>query len=120
MRNNKRGTEENKEERLVEHPRNPNFEEAQYLFLKIIEQAIRDYINLAGATRPADSFNYHTAVGFLFDDDYLISYGGKDLSLEQILAILEIDIDWFRRKIGGLRMKTDRISDDQELNIRKL
>lgn len=109
-----------KEQRLISLPRDPDFEETQYLFLKIIEQAVRDFINLAGTTRPADSFNYQTAIGFLFDDDYLINFGGKDLSLEQILAILELDTDWFRRKVGGLKVKLDKIPDEQVLDIRKL
>lgn len=83
----------------------PHEEEIKFIFLKVVEQTIRDYINFAGAKTPSERFCFETANGFLFDDAYTIDWGGSDLSLNQILAILDLDIDWLRRKVNVLRNK---------------
>lgn len=65
----------------------------------MIEQAIRDYFNLSRSIVPIEVQFFESASGFLFDDDYLIQWGDYQISLENILNYLQIDIDWFRSKL---------------------
>ena len=50
----------------------PELDECRYLILKIIEQAVRDYISLEDSSAPIDQYFYNTAYRFLFDDRYKI------------------------------------------------
>ena len=79
----------------------PSEEETRYLLLKVVEQAIRDYVSIRRQTRigPADQNALETAQGFLFDDEYRIDWGGEILSLNQILEVLDLSQEWLRRKI---------------------
>jgi len=91
----------------------PNIDECRYLILKIIEQAVRDYISLDGSDVLAEQALFATAEGFLFDDDYQIHWGDEEKTLCDLLDFLDIDIDWFRerveiakeRKLKGFKIK---------------
>ena len=77
----------------------PDREECRFLILKIIEQATRDYLSLFGSDLPNDVYKWETAVGFIFDPEYTILWGEVNLSLEDLLNIVDIDTSWFREKI---------------------
>lgn len=77
----------------------PNEEESRFILLKVVEQAVRDYVNLIKFLHDEDiKLVWEEAKDFLFDDDYSIDWGEKELYLLDILNILEIDIEWFRNK----------------------
>lgn len=73
-------------------------DECRYLMLKIIEQAVRDFIVLEHSTAPIDQYFYETAVDFLFDDEYLIQWGDTEIGLEHMLEFLGLEVDWAREK----------------------
>jgi hypothetical protein len=77
----------------------PTDEESRYLILKIIEQAVRDFVTLRTASAPIEIEYFETACEFIFDDEYAIDYGGIDMTLKQLLGILDIDILWFRERV---------------------
>jgi hypothetical protein len=87
----------------------PHIDECRHLILKIIEQAIRDYLALENSSIPTDQYYYEIACQFIFDDEYLIDYGGTDKSFRELLDILKIDIDWLRERI--IRLKNSRIKE---------
>lgn len=74
-------------------------DETKILFLKVIEQAIRDYWNLSKSCVPIEIQYYETASGFLFDEDYYIPWGDYEITLENILEYLQVDPGWFRTKL---------------------
>jgi hypothetical protein len=76
----------------------PDDEECKFLLLKVIEQAVRDFISFADSTEPELVEICLEARSFLFDDDYYIDWGEQELNLATIMDILDIDIEWFRSK----------------------
>jgi len=76
----------------------PHIDECRYLILKIIEQAVRDFISLEDSTAPIDQNHYETACSFIFDNDYVIDYGDEQKTITDLLDIVDIDIDWLRAK----------------------
>ena len=76
----------------------PDIEECRFLLMKIIVQAVRDYCSLANAELPSDRTLWEETKGFLFDDEYRIMWGNTELSFEDILDILSLDIAWFREQ----------------------
>ncbi len=74
----------------------PNDQEARFLLLKVVEQAMNDYVNLEGSEIPYADLLWESARDFIYDDSYWIYWGDMELSLEDILDILEIDIQWVR------------------------
>ncbi len=82
------------------------WDEVRFLLLKIVEQAVRDYMTLEKAASLYEQESYQTAGQFLFEDNYIIDYGGVERSLRDILDILDLDIDWFRQRIVRLKRKT--------------
>lgn len=76
----------------------PNIEECRFLFMKVIEQAVRDYCALYNAVLPAEVALWETAKGFLFEDIYIILWGEQEMNFEDILDVLDVDIDWFREQ----------------------
>lgn len=79
------------------HPVYP--EQARYLLLKVIEQSIRDYIALVHSTVPSEQQLWETARGFLFDDDYIITWGTIEINLDEALMMLDLDVSWVRREV---------------------
>jgi hypothetical protein len=74
-------------------------DETKIIFLKIIEQSIRDYINLKDSKAPIEMQYFLTANDFLFSKDYFIDWGPHEIRLLEILQYLSIDPDWFDRKL---------------------
>jgi len=81
-----------------------NYEEACFVLMKVVEQAIRDYCFLEWANIPYKKWHWETAKDFIFEDDYFIAWGDLELTLGNICEILAytekscIDVDWIRRK----------------------
>ena len=99
----------------------PHIDECRILILKIIDQAIRDYLNLEHSNSPSERRYYEEACEFLFDADYYIDYGGVDKNLQDLLDILDIDIEWMRERVVKLkdrkihdRRKKRKILNDEE------
>ena len=86
----------------------PQIDECRYLILKIIDQAVRDYLSLENSSAPIDQFYYDSACQFLFDDTYAIDYGGVDKTLKDLLDILDINSQWFRERVVKLKDKKMR------------
>lgn len=76
----------------------PDIEEAKFLMLKVLEQAIRDYISLEKVNIPNSNMLWEQARDFLFEDDYCISWGEMVITLTDLLDILDMDIEWVRMK----------------------
>ena len=76
----------------------PDIEECRFLFLKTIEQAVRDYVSLEDTDSPNSSILWEQARDFIFDDEYTVDWGDKEMSITDILDILDIDINWFRMR----------------------
>lgn len=75
----------------------PNDQESRFLLLKVVEQAMNDYANLEGSEIPYADLLWQSARDFIFDDKYWIYWGDMEFSLEDILDILEINLNWVRR-----------------------
>lgn len=86
----------------------PHIDECRYLILKIIEQAVRDYLSLQQSNAPIERHYYETACQFLFDDDYRIDYGEEEKSLNDLLDIIGIESEWLREKVVQLKDKRIR------------
>jgi hypothetical protein len=84
----------------------PTPDECKYLILKVIEQAVRDYLSLEKTNTPIEKLYYETACEFLFDDDYIVEFGGANKTLRDFLDILDISLDWFRERV--MRLKAAR------------
>lgn len=79
-------------------------DDAITLLRVILQQAVNDYVKLSckKLTKEEDKFNFQTAAGFLFDDDYYINYGGMDMSCSDIVFYLtgsEPNMSMFREGI---------------------
>lgn len=84
-------------------------EDTRILLQRILKQAMVDYFRLKGkeALRPEEQEAFRTATEFLFNDNLCIDYGGKLLSLRDILEYLvgdEPNMRIFRE--GILRRKS--------------
>lgn len=77
----------------------PEMDECRLIIMKMIEQAVRDYLRLQGAVSVKDQLDYDTAVDFLFEDDYRVPWGDVELSLNDFLNILGLDTSWFRARV---------------------
>ena len=77
----------------------PDPEECRFLILKIVEQSVRDYLSLFGSDLSNDKHHWETAAGFIFDPEYMIIWGDTDISLEDLLDIVDINISYFRKRI---------------------
>jgi len=82
-------------------------DDGKLLLFKIVEQASRDYANFFDAKGGKDRENFLSAEAFLFDDDYLIDFGEEVFSLEEILHILDLEVEWYRRKVIALKEKRE-------------
>ena len=74
----------------------PDRDDCRILLYKIIEQAVRDYVNLYRFIDNKSIENWESAVSFLFEEEYYIDWGDYPINLKEILAELDIDLEWFR------------------------
>ncbi len=87
----------------------PDIEECRFLLLKVIEQAVRDYVSFADSIEPELIDICKEAKDFIFDDEYFIEWGGRELNLQIIMDILDIDLAWFRKKTRQKLMQKEVI-----------
>ena len=93
----------------------PEIDECRLLIMKIVEQAVRDYITLERSSAPIDKVEFEGARDFLFDNDYTVDWGGVDKNLQDLLDILDIEAEWLREK--ARRAKERKI---KKFNLKKL
>lgn len=75
----------------------------------MIEQAVRDYLSLEKTSAPIERYYYDTACEFLFDDEYVVEFGGANKNLREWLEILDIEIQWFRERV--IKLKNAKYKD---------
>jgi hypothetical protein len=97
----------------------PQEDECKFLLMKVIEQSIRDFINLEKCIAPIEIQHFESARDFLFDDEYRIHYGEGEIGLEDVLHILSLDIDWFREKVTGLKVARAEVPELSRSMYRK-
>jgi len=76
----------------------PNHEECKIIILKLTEQASRDYLTLYNSKSPAIQQIWQTAKDFIFNDIYIMSWGYRNVTPTYLLNLVNIDIEWLRRK----------------------
>ena len=76
----------------------PDIEQSRFLILKVLEQAVRDYISLGHSQVPNERALFETAKGFLFDDNYTVNWGDKELTTEELLGMVDLNITWVREQ----------------------
>lgn len=89
----------------------PHEDECKYLLLKILEQSIRDYVNLDGSESSVEKQYFETARDFLFSDEYVIDFGGSDHNLSSLLDILDIGLEWFREHVVDLKNRKAEVPE---------
>ena len=76
----------------------PDQDQCRFLILKVLEQAIRDYTTLQNAKTPNEQNIWKEARDFIFDDNYIVSWGDLDLRTEEFLDLVDLDIVWVREQ----------------------
>jgi len=76
--------------------------ESRHVWLGIIKQAISDYIEFKYSCDSKERELYYCARDFLFDDEYTIYFGTKDITLAEIIDILGGNIERVRKDICKL------------------
>ena len=77
----------------------PEIDECRYLIKKVLEQAVRDFIAFEHSKVASEIYDYQTAACFLFDDSYTISWGDGEMSLQDLLDWVDIEVEWVRKKV---------------------
>lgn len=95
----------------------PTQKQCEYLMLKVLEHAVREYITLYQSESSHDQMVWALARDFLFDDTYRFTWGKWELSFKDFLDILDLDADWTRRKINK-QLKRE-INDKAQEKYRK-
>lgn len=76
----------------------PDKEQCRFLMLKVLEQAVRDYCALYQSELTSDRVTWQIAKDFLFDDKYILTWGQLELTTEEFLDLLDLDISWVREQ----------------------
>ena len=66
--------------------------------LKVLEQTIRDYVSLSDSKVQSQKEAWESARDFIFDDNYHIKWGSLEMTSEEFLDILDLDIEWIRNQ----------------------
>ena len=94
----------------------PHEDECREFLMEMIEQAVRDYVNLKDSPAPIEQLYHITAAAMIFDDDYRVDYGGQLMSFQDILDVFDVDAEWFRertlRKLKDHSKKRKRKKDE--------
>ncbi len=78
----------------------PNWEECRYVIFRVIEQSIKDYMNLESPKNDEEKFNWESAKEFLFHDDYFIQWGDHELRSVDLMEMVDIEPEWLRDKVS--------------------
>jgi len=73
-------------------------EEARLIVFKILEQAVKDYVDYYDTTDEQLKEDWLTAQGFIFNPDYVMQWGDIEVSPEQLLDMVDVDIQWVREQ----------------------
>jgi hypothetical protein len=76
----------------------PEPEQCRFLILKVLEQSVRDYCSFANSIILSEQTTWELARDFLFDDDYRFMWGDLEISTEEFLAFVDLDIKWVRQQ----------------------
>ena len=76
----------------------PEPEQCRFLMLKVLEQAVRDYCSFADSIVPSEQTAWGLARDFLFDDAYRFMWGDLEVSTEEFLDLIDLDIHWVREQ----------------------
>jgi hypothetical protein len=82
-----------------------HLDECKLIIIKTINQAIHDYLTLSYSIKPIEQLCYKAATQFLFNNKYKIQYGHSEKSLNDLLEIISLDINWVRKKVIYLKNK---------------
>jgi len=74
----------------------PEIDQCRFLILKVLDQAMRDYIALADSPLPNDRLTWEEAKDFIFSNDYTLQWGDNILTTEELLDYVDINIEWVR------------------------
>jgi hypothetical protein len=88
---------------LVLHRTLPFVDECKTLICNMVKQAFRDYCNFYYSKSIVGLAIFEEAQKFIFEDDYVTSWGEKERNLTDFLDILNLDIHWFRYKVEEKR-----------------
>jgi hypothetical protein len=86
----------------------PEIDECRYLIKKVLEQAVRDFVAFKDKTSATEKYDYETAVCFLFDDTYRVDWGGREMSLQDLLDWVDIEVEWVRKKALETRKRKQK------------
>ena len=75
-----------------------DLEESKFLLYKVVEQTIQDYVLLPWSNISYKDLLWESARDFIFSEDYYIDWGDFVLNFEIVCQILDLEIDWVRRK----------------------
>jgi hypothetical protein len=74
-------------------------QDCKIIILKILEQAVKDYIAFDQSTEEQERIAYQTAQAFLFDPSYTLDWGSPEpITSTHLLELIDIDIDWVREQ----------------------
>jgi hypothetical protein len=76
----------------------PDEEQCRFLILKVLEQAMRDYVSFYDSIIHKEIAFWESAEAFLFDDEYYILWGNLELTIEELLDLVNLDIIWVREQ----------------------
>lgn len=77
----------------------PDEQECRIIILNMISQAVKDYESFKAKTGEDEKEIFDTANQFLFNDKYMIDWGGEDFNLAKFCDYLNIDIEWIRNQV---------------------
>jgi len=76
-----------------------SLEQCRAIFLKVIEQAIKDCYVLYGTKRFDGNNTWLTAFDFIFDDEFLVDWGTILISPAEIMSMVGLDIHYMRQMV---------------------
>lgn len=76
----------------------PPAERCRFLILKVLEQAVREYCSLADSDVQSEQASWEMAHDFLFDEEYRFMWGEIEVSLEDFLDYVDLDVEWVREQ----------------------
>ena len=78
-----------------------NVDEAHELIARVFYQAIADYLmtNHTKLTTLTTIYDVRQATDFLFDDNYVVDWGGRNCSPEELLQVIGLDLKYLREKL---------------------
>ena len=76
----------------------PEPEQCRFLMLKVLEQAVRDYCSFVDSDIPSEQTSWGLARDFLFDNDYRFMWGDREVSTEEFLDLIDLDVHWVREQ----------------------